>query len=457
MVQILLSADPLRIWQIPDDVATIQDALFFSRSGETIILGQGTYYETIYVGGRNIVLTSIDPNDPGIVAATIINSDIDANPETGNGSVIRCVGTEDANSHIRGLTITGGKNENAGGGIDGAGADVSISNCTIVNNSAGNGGGLYKCNGTISGCTITGNSAGNKGGGLCNCSGLIANCVVTGNIAGADGGGLYAAGTLTNCVISDNFAGDSGGAIYNEYGNSIANSTISGNSALLGGGLFYKYALGICNTGASITNSIFANNGNYAIYIGENIIFSEEACEMYPTGLPESMVTYCLFHNNPDGDWYDENTLLLLTGADAINALLNANNNIDNAPLFVDEAESDYHLLPNSPCIDAGDPDYEPEANETDLDGRDRITDGNCNDMDIVDMGAYEFAWIYIGDFAGGCDINFEDFAVLASTWLKEDGQAGYDPNCNISIPADSLIDESDLKIFTSNWLAGVE
>jgi len=178
---------------------------------------------------------------------------------------------------------------------------------------------------------------------------------------------------------------------------------------------------------------------------------------MFPTGLPESMVTYCLFHNNPDGDWYDENTLLSSTGAAAINALSNANNNIDNAPLFVDQAQGDYHLLPDSPAIDEGDPNYEPEPNETDLDGRDRINDGKCNDMDIVDIGAYEFAWLYVGDFAGGCDVDFVDFCVFASTWLKEDGQVGYDPNCDISLPADSLIDEKDLKIFTDNWLTGVE
>ncbi|MHC4160149.1 MAG: choice-of-anchor Q domain-containing protein, partial [Planctomycetota bacterium] len=48
--------------------------------------------------------------------------------------------------------------------------------------------------------------------------------------------------------------------------------------------------------------------------------------------------------------------------------------------------DGDYHLLPNSPCIDAGDPNYVPEPNETDLDGKPRIVN------DRIDMGAYEFA-----------------------------------------------------------------
>ncbi|MHC4693839.1 MAG: choice-of-anchor Q domain-containing protein [Planctomycetota bacterium] len=46
--------------------------------------------------------------------------------------------------------------------------------------------------------------------------------------------------------------------------------------------------------------------------------------------------------------------------------------------------EGDYHLLPGSPCIDAGDPNYIAGSNETDLDGRPRVMGGR------IDMGAYE-------------------------------------------------------------------
>ncbi|MHC4498150.1 MAG: right-handed parallel beta-helix repeat-containing protein, partial [Planctomycetota bacterium] len=64
--------------------------------------------------------------------------------------------------------------------------------------------------------------------------------------------------------------------------------------------------------------------------------------------------------------------------------------NIDTDPLFVRlgedrDTQGDYHLLPASPCIDAGDPGYVPGPNETDLDGYPRIVSG------IVDMGAHEF------------------------------------------------------------------
>ena len=46
--------------------------------------------------------------------------------------------------------------------------------------------------------------------------------------------------------------------------------------------------------------------------------------------------------------------------------------------------QGDYHLQPDSPCINAGDPCYPYDPNETDLDGNPRIIDGR------IDMGAYE-------------------------------------------------------------------
>jgi hypothetical protein len=48
--------------------------------------------------------------------------------------------------------------------------------------------------------------------------------------------------------------------------------------------------------------------------------------------------------------------------------------------------DGDYHLLPSSPCIDAGDPNYVAGPNETDLDGKPRIIGGR------IDMGAYEYS-----------------------------------------------------------------
>lgn len=58
-------------------------------------------------------------------------------------------------------------------------------------------------------------------------------------------------------------------------------------------------------------------------------------------------------------------------------------------PLFVDPESGDYHLQDISPCIDAGN-NLVPDLPERDLDGRERVVDGNGDGLAIVDIGAYE-------------------------------------------------------------------
>ena len=54
-------------------------------------------------------------------------------------------------------------------------------------------------------------------------------------------------------------------------------------------------------------------------------------------------------------------------------------------PQFVDAANNDYHLLDVSPCINAGDPDFQPAAGEIDFYGNARLYAGR------VDIGANEY------------------------------------------------------------------
>jgi hypothetical protein len=75
----------------------------------------------------------------------------------------------------------------------------------------------------------------------------------------------------------------------------------------------------------------------------------------------------------------------------------------------------------------------------------------------VIDIGAYEFGWVHLGDFESDCYIDFKDYAVFGLTWLKEEGEAGYDPNCDISIPFNYKIGIEDFAVFCDNWLTGVE
>ena len=61
----------------PADFSIIQTAILVCSSGDTIIVKPGIYKGTgnrdIDFQGKNIVIRSIDPNDPNIVAQTIID------------------------------------------------------------------------------------------------------------------------------------------------------------------------------------------------------------------------------------------------------------------------------------------------------------------------------------------------------------------------------------------------
>ncbi|RKY16187.1 MAG: hypothetical protein DRP63_05845, partial [Planctomycetota bacterium] len=64
---------------------------------------------------------------------------------------------------------------------------------------------------------------------------------------------------------------------------------------------------------------------------------------------------------------------------------------IHDDPLFVDATGGDFHLQDSSPCIDAGRNSYVPSGVSEDLDGNQRIVDGDNNGTATVDMGAYEY------------------------------------------------------------------
>jgi len=288
----------------------------------------------------------------------------------------------------------------------------------------------------------------------------LTNCIFSGNSA-SSGGGIFSVHMqnthprVTNCIFSGNIAsGDGGGVCTFHDFTTFANCTFSDNQASGDGGAY-----------------CISNNGGTADF--NNCIFWGNTAAGEGPQIAVKVGTSTVNYSNVQGgksDIYDPYVRLVWGSGNIGDDLVN------DAPLFVDAdgaddivgTEDDNLRLSNgSPCIDAGDNNSVPvdindidndgntvEPFPWDLDGRPRIIDGDCNDTDIVDMGAYEFGWLYLGDFAGGCDVDFVDFAVLGLTWRKEDGQAGYDPNCNISLPADSLIDEKDLKIFTDNWLS---
>ena len=125
---------------------------------------------------------------------------------------------------------------------------------------AGDGGGINVLGGatlTLSNVVLTANTTFNRGGAVAAVLGtlLIAESTISGNSA-RYGGGLYAGRdtTVVNSTISGNSANLTGGGIQLQGVLTMVNSTVSGNTAELDGG-------GLNNAGtATVVNSTFSGN-----------------------------------------------------------------------------------------------------------------------------------------------------------------------------------------------------
>ncbi|MHC4694804.1 MAG: choice-of-anchor Q domain-containing protein, partial [Planctomycetota bacterium] len=103
-------------------------------------------------------------------------------------------------------------------------------------------------------------------------------------------------------------------------------------------------------------------------------------------------VTNCVLWDGGKEIWNDDSSMITITYSDVQGGWF-GEGNIDADPCFASVGyrggdgawvDGDYHLLPASACINAGDPGYTAGPNETDLDGNLRVSGGR------IDMGAYE-------------------------------------------------------------------
>jgi predicted outer membrane repeat protein len=205
---------------VPGDYTTIQEAIEAARSGDIVSVASGVYHGSTIVLDKEITLASTNPDDPCVVAATIIDS-------TGyqGGLALYFTAGATANTVVDGFTITSGtyrrvdaqnatatgQNGPDGGGIQGGtvyidtGASPTLRNCVIRDTSitggnAGSGGNADTA--TPAGRGGWGGWA--RGGGvyvapfanptLINCT--VTNCSVTGGTGGngGDSSGTFGAG-----------------------------------------------------------------------------------------------------------------------------------------------------------------------------------------------------------------------------------------------------------------------
>ncbi|MHC4158723.1 MAG: right-handed parallel beta-helix repeat-containing protein, partial [Planctomycetota bacterium] len=214
------------------DQPTIQAAINAAYEGDEVVLAIGTYNgdgnRDISFLGKAITVRSTDPNDPDIVASTIIDCN-SSSAERRRGFYFH--NGEDSNSVLNGLTITNGYTIESGG-IYCLDSSPVVTNCLFIRNLAYQGGAIRNVGGnpTITNCTFTGNSA-RYGGAIYNGNNnpTITNCTFSGNSARREGGAIYNwRGNLavTNCTFSGNLANRTGGAMYNYRSNPVIKNCI---------------------------------------------------------------------------------------------------------------------------------------------------------------------------------------------------------------------------------------
>jgi cysteine-rich repeat protein/predicted outer membrane repeat protein len=248
---------------------------------------------------------------------------------------------------------------NLGGALYVNGGWQILTNCLFQGNDGLFGGGLASsgATSTITGCTFTGNEALEYMDGA--------------NLFGGLGGALYtsdASTVMESCLVSDNVAEKNGGGIYSHQSMStLVGCTVANNAtALYGGGISNTF-----NGTTEITNCILWGNTAGS---------DNPAINTFPLAPASDAAQSLLLHNDIEGG--------IPTGCDDLGG------NISADASFVDGPNGDYHLRPDSVCIDAGWGDA--TVPTLDLDGNPRVdlgqstANGGGGTPNYVDMGAYE-------------------------------------------------------------------
>lgn len=396
MESLLVAAAPITI-RVPADQPTIQAAINAANNGDTVLVSDGTYNESINFNAKAITVKSVNG-----AAKTTINGG-------GASTVVFFISGEIASSVLNGFTITNGSagfvapNYGEGGGIVVSNSSPTITNNAIRSNTACNGAGIGIGFGgpLIQGNVISNNvqrgcSGGIGGGGIsvrgASSGTRIIHNTILNNTMPAGGGGisLFAAGgpTIQNNTIQGNNGGQTGGGIvmYNDASPQIFQNLFYGNSAGSGGAIYWL--IPVSTPGLFLLNNTMTNNSSSngsAIFDG-GFDNNMRIVNNLIIGKPSQTAYFCQQYNGSTTPSVFSYNDVFSTGAAAISGnctvATGTNGNISLDPAFT-SAMNNFHLQTGSPVIDVG--TNTASLLGKDLDGFPRIQNN------IADIGAYEY------------------------------------------------------------------
>lgn len=392
----LCAAPTLR--SVPDQWPTIQSAIDASAAGDIVLVAPGDYRECIELRGRALTLASLaGPARTRIHAA-------------GACSVLTIRRGEGRDTLVEGFTLRGGQDAAHAGGVHIEHAAPTLRGNVVEHNMGGplghgitlvgSPGARVQGNVVRYNASLAGAHGAGGGGGIGVHGGngvqIEGNRVLANQTAHSSGGGLLLRDAGAAQVIGNHFGGNrarlAGGgiAVLGSSRARIEQNLIEGNTVAepgVGGGVHWLILPGghgpalvgntIAGNHAERGSGVHADGDDGMAVLVNNLILSgsgESAldCGDFYDGLPPRVLG-----NNIVGG---RNGLCLgRPGAD--------DGNLAAMPRF---QPGTWRLAPGSPGIDAG---ITPFASvKTDLEGAPRLSDGDGDGRESIDIGAYETA-----------------------------------------------------------------
>ncbi|MGD2157032.1 MAG: CSLREA domain-containing protein, partial [Anaerolineales bacterium] len=248
------------------------------------ILNQGSTLnvQDSTIGGVGAGNTSSDEgggieNQDG--TTTLDGTTVSANRAEYGGGICNHATLNVQNGSTIGEAGAGNTAEN-GGGIHNFAGTTTVEASTVISNSATDGGGIYSYSGTtmVDASTVVSNTSSDDGGGIYiqDGSATVKASTVSANIAADSGGGIYNHATLNvqdGSIIGGAGASNTaiyGGGIYNFSGQTtVDSSTVSGNEATYGAGIYSHYVATLTVQNGSTIGG--AGAGNTATSYGGGI------------------------------------------------------------------------------------------------------------------------------------------------------------------------------------------